>query len=74
MIVQNKRREKRTERIFKETMAKNKTTITNIQFGVESTHPEISTNSNQKKHKEIHKYIIKMLKDKERLLKASRQR
>lgn len=68
------KKEKGTERIFKETMAKNKTTTTNNQFGVGSTHPKSSTNSNQKKHKEIHTHIIKMLEDKERLLKASRQR
>ena len=74
MIVQNKSREKGTERIFKEIMAKNKTTTTNNQFGVESIHPKSSTNSNQKKHKEIHRRIIELLKVKERLLKASRQR
>ena len=73
MIVQNKSREKGTERIFKEIMAKNKTT-TNNQFGVESIHPKSPTNSNQKKHKEIHRHIIELLKVKERLLKASRQR
>ena len=66
-------KEKGTETIFKETMAKNKTT-TNNQFGVGSTHLKSSTNSNQKKHTDIHTHIIKMLKDKARLLKASRQR
>lgn len=71
---EQKQRERDRE-IFKETMAKNKTTTTtNNQFGVESIHPKSSTNSNQKKHKEIHRHIIKLLKVKERLLKASRQR